>query len=399
MGSELQSKYQRLAHEYAKLRSHVEILKKAVKEEKFQRESLQDKVRETTLSLRKHVQENESLQFRNLQLSKRVEMLQGDLDSPVSKRKKKVGAVDGVVETDSDVHTQELAAKISENAQLHIRIAELTQKCEMTESALLTTTAQLESDMVSHMDALDLKEREHKTETDAMTTARAMLEAKLAKQSSQLSSLKTTLQREQELSSRLQGSAPIGVVSGGRRSDPAFPEHYAALNVPVVDAKLQGRVLVSLRATLELLTAFATQLSTLHSYLQQRCKTYPIDTATGAQVSAVNLKLCKLLHSSSSSYTKPLVSSFSQYHDKLRANPYTQTSSSDLTEFVLVHRRLVAFLDTLTPYLQLSLQEECGESVCGAQLMDINIQLSNTLPQLVAAFSTTDSYLSLLAGG
>ena len=37
-----------------------------------------------------------------------------------------VGAVDGVVETDSDVHTQELAAKISENAQLHIRVRTLT---------------------------------------------------------------------------------------------------------------------------------------------------------------------------------------------------------------------------------------------------------------------------------
>ena len=46
-------------------------------------------------------------------------------------------------------------------------------------------------------------------------------------------------------------------------------ETYAALNVPVVDAKLQGRVLVSLRASLELVTSFATQLSTLHSYLQQ----------------------------------------------------------------------------------------------------------------------------------
>lgn len=50
---------------------------------------------------------------------------------------------------------------------------------------------------------------------------------------------------------------------------PGLPEHYAALNVPVVDAKLQGRVLVSLRASLELITTFAAQLSTLHSYLQQ----------------------------------------------------------------------------------------------------------------------------------
>ena len=49
----------------------------------------------------------------------------------------------------------------------------------------------------------------------------------------------------------------------------AYPDHYAALNVPVVDAKLQGRVLISLKTSLELITDFATQLSTLHSYLQQ----------------------------------------------------------------------------------------------------------------------------------
>ena len=41
-----------------------------------------------------------------------------------------------------------------------------------------------------------------------------------------------------------------------------------------------------------------------------------------------------------------------------------------------------------------SLQEECG-----VQLTDINMQISYTLPQLVAAFSTADNYLSLLARG
>ena len=46
-----------------------------------------------------------------------------------------------------------------------------------------------------------------------------------------------------------------------------------------------------------------------------------------------------------------------------------------------------------------SLQEECGESVCGVQLTEVNMQICNTLPRLVASFSTADSYLSLLARG
>lgn len=47
-------------------------------------------MREKTLNLRKYVQENESLEFRNQQLSKRVAMLQEDLSSPARARKKKV---------------------------------------------------------------------------------------------------------------------------------------------------------------------------------------------------------------------------------------------------------------------------------------------------------------------
>ena len=51
---------------------------------------IQESFREKNQSLRKYVQENESLEFRNLQLSKRVAMLQEDLNSPAKTRKKKV---------------------------------------------------------------------------------------------------------------------------------------------------------------------------------------------------------------------------------------------------------------------------------------------------------------------
>lgn len=50
--------------------------------------SLQEVLRERSQSLRKHVQENESLEFRNQQLSKRVVMLQEEISSPGKKKKK-----------------------------------------------------------------------------------------------------------------------------------------------------------------------------------------------------------------------------------------------------------------------------------------------------------------------
>ena len=53
---------------------------------------------------------------------------------------------------------------------------------------------------------------------------------------------------------------------------------------------------------------------------------------------------------------------------------------------------------TSTPHLY-SLQEECLESVCGPQLSERNLQLSQALPCLSGAFSSLNSYLSLIIGG
>lgn len=50
----------------------------------------QESLRDAQVNLRKHVQENESLEFRNQQLSKRVVLLQEDVNSPSKNKKKRV---------------------------------------------------------------------------------------------------------------------------------------------------------------------------------------------------------------------------------------------------------------------------------------------------------------------
>lgn len=51
---------------------------------------MQESLRDAQVNLRKHMQENESLEFRNQQLSKRVVLLQEDVNSPSRNKKKKV---------------------------------------------------------------------------------------------------------------------------------------------------------------------------------------------------------------------------------------------------------------------------------------------------------------------
>ena len=63
------------------MRAQVGVLKKAVIDEQSQNAELKETLRAKEQNLRKTEQELDSLNFRNQQLTKRVTILQGDLDS------------------------------------------------------------------------------------------------------------------------------------------------------------------------------------------------------------------------------------------------------------------------------------------------------------------------------
>ncbi|CAI5453300.1 unnamed protein product [Caenorhabditis angaria] len=73
-------RYQRLASEYAKLRAQAKVLREGVLSERAKSDKLTEDLRIKEAQFRKIEAENESLSFRNEQLVKRVENLQGDLE-------------------------------------------------------------------------------------------------------------------------------------------------------------------------------------------------------------------------------------------------------------------------------------------------------------------------------
>lgn len=79
------TKYQQLVAEYSKLRNQVPLLKKAVVVEQTKNSELTDQLTSVQQRLRKCDSEIDSLSFRNLQLTRRVESLQSMLDD-VQKR-------------------------------------------------------------------------------------------------------------------------------------------------------------------------------------------------------------------------------------------------------------------------------------------------------------------------
>eukprot|EP00731_Ephydatia_muelleri_P024275 Em0016g546a len=400
MGSELQGKYQKLAQEYAKLRMQIDVLKKAVRDEQAEKAKLEEDFREKSLTLRKHVQENESLEFRNQQLSKRVAVLQEELDviKRGNKRKKQAAtAVDDLQSVSSDaydIQSEELAAKITENETLHSKVMDLTQKYEKTVDELTGRVRTLEQEVSSHNSVIDELNKEHKCTLESLRTEKALLEAKVNKlikslEESQQLAAKLQASREQEVQGQLSLQKAVLFPSSGE---------FSVLNLPTIDTKIQNQVYMALTSGVELVTTIATQISTLHSYLEQRCKLYPLDTSSGLCMSIENQKLCELLHSSSN-FTKPLIITLSAYCEQLEKNPYILTTSTDLAGFAMAYRNFTVFMEAVTPYMQLSLQMECKESVCGPQLTNLNMLLCNSHLQLAKMLSSVSSYLCLITKG
>ena len=80
----LSAKYTKLASEYSKLRAQLGVLKKAVLEEQAKNVESSDNLKQKEQVLRKSEAEMDSLTFRNQQLTRRVEILQEDLEKKVS---------------------------------------------------------------------------------------------------------------------------------------------------------------------------------------------------------------------------------------------------------------------------------------------------------------------------
>lgn len=135
--ADIGSKYQKLASEYSKMRAQVSVLKKAVLDEQSKVVDVKDVLKMRDHTIRKSEQETESLTFRNQQLTRRVSILQEELDSIILKNRNK-GKVKGngldTVPAEphlaklSGILSEELHQKIEENARFHYQIQETEEK-------------------------------------------------------------------------------------------------------------------------------------------------------------------------------------------------------------------------------------------------------------------------------
>ncbi|KAM6220776.1 protein phosphatase 1 regulatory subunit 21 isoform 2-T2 [Rhynchocyon petersi] len=402
--AELQGKYQKLAQEYSKLRAQNQVLKKGVVDEQANSAALKEQLKMKDQSLRKLQQEMDSLTFRNLQLAKRVELLQDELalSEPRGKKNKKSGESSSQLSQEQkSVFDEDLQKKIEENERLHIQFFEADEQHKHVEAELRSRLAALETEAAQHQAVVDGLTRKYMDTIEKLQNDKAKLEVKsqaLEKEAKEcrLRTEECQLQLKnlhEDLSGRLEESLSI-INEKVPFNDTS--SHYNALNVPLHNRRHQLKMRDIAGQALAFVQDLVTALLNFHTYTEQRIQIFPIDSAIDS-ISPLNQKFSQYLHENAS-YVRPLEEGMLHLFESITEDTVTvlettvklKTFSEHLTYYI-------CFLRKILPYQLKSLEEECESSLCTSALRAKNIELSQDMKKMTAMFEKLQTYVTLLA--
>ncbi|KAF4016291.1 hypothetical protein G4228_007658 [Cervus hanglu yarkandensis] len=334
--AELQGKYQKLAQEYSKLRAQNQVLKKGVVDEQANSAALKEQLKMKDQSLRKLQQEMDSLTFRNLQLAKRVELLQDELalSEPRGKKNKKSGESSSQLSQEQkSVFDEDLQKKIEENERLHIQFFEADEQHKHVEAELRSRLSTLEMEAAQHQAVVDGLTRKYMETIEKLQNDKAKLELKMR--------------------------------------------------------DIAGQALAFVQDLVKALLNF-------HTYTEQRIQIFPIDSAIDT-ISPLNQKFSQYLHENAS-YVRPLEEGMLHLFESITEDTVTvlettvklKTFSEHLTSYI-------CFLRKILPYQLKSLEEECDASLCTSALRARNLELSQDMKKMTAVFEKLQTYIALLA--
>uniref|UniRef100_A0A8C7CBD0 Protein phosphatase 1 regulatory subunit 21 n=1 Tax=Neovison vison TaxID=452646 RepID=A0A8C7CBD0_NEOVI len=403
--AELQGKYQKLAQEYSKLRAQNQVLKKGVVDEQANSAALKEQLKMKDQSLRKLQQEMDSLTFRNLQLAKRVELLQDELalSEPRGKKNKKSGESSSQLSQEQkSVFDEDLQKKIEENERLHIQFFEADEQHKHVEAELRSRLATLEMEAAQHQAVVDGLTRKYMETIEKLQNDKAKLEVKsqtLEKEAKEcrLRTEECQLQLKNlhdDLSGRLEESLSI-ITEKVPFNDTKYSQ-YNALNVPLHNRRHQLKMRDIAGQALAFVQDLVMALLNFHTYTEQRIQIFPIDSAI-EPISPLNQKFSQYLHENAS-YVRPLEEGMLHLFESITEDTVTvlettvklKTFSEHLTSYI-------CFLKKILPYQLKSLEEECESSLCTSALRARNLELAQDMKKMTAVFEKLETYIHLLA--
>jgi len=213
-GPDITTKYQKLATEYAKIRAQMSVLKKGLVDEQEKSSGLSDQVHERDTQLRKQTSEMEAVLFRNQQLAKRINLLQEEAEAAASKKGKsrwvkrdRSGSKERHshnnlgVDTAEQVINEELVAKITENAELKVKLNDIETQHLANTQALKLRIEDLEREKLELSSGVKVKETEAsnfandlKLETSQLNTKIEYLEKEIVEKNDKIVTLQVQLE-------------------------------------------------------------------------------------------------------------------------------------------------------------------------------------------------------------
>ncbi|TKC34155.1 hypothetical protein EI555_008792 [Monodon monoceros] len=387
------------------LRAQNQVLKKGVVDEQANSAALKEQLKMKDQSLRKLQQEMDSLTFRNLQLAKRVELLQDELalSEPRGKKNKKSGESSSQLSQEQkSVFDEDLQKKIEENERLHIQFFEADEQHKHVEAELRSRLATLEMEAAQHQAVVDGLTRKYMETIEKLQNDKAKLEVKsqtLEKEAKEcrLRTEECQLQLKnlhEDLSSRLEES--LSIISEKVPFNDTKYSQYNALNVPVHNRRHQLKMRDIAGQALAFVQDLVKGLLNFHTYTEQRIQIFPVDSAIDT-ISPLNQKFSQYLHENAS-YVRPLEEGMLHLFESITEDTVTvlettvklKTFSEHLTSYI-------CFLRKILPYQLKSLEEECEASLCTSALRARNLELSQDMKKMTAVFEKLQTYIGLLA--
>lgn len=393
--SDINVKYQRLATEYSKMRAQVSVLKKAISEEQGKSNEFREIVKERDQTIRKLEQEVECLNFRNVQLMKRVSILQNDFEA-ISEKPSKNKHKAAPPSLDEDILNSELRSKIEENEKLYIQVtsAEIEHK-----RALEGLTAQLETEKEERLKetkTLNENVAKQKTTIDKLTKDRAKLELDLKHYEKEVKEIRLkeeTCQEdlksvETELQKRLECAEQI-VHEKLPFIDTRSPCLNSA-NVPIYSYRQYCVYSVLLGEMNSLVSDFIKRLCGLHKNMESRIKLADHDILNNGLLKRFEFHL-----KDSTEYLKELEKEYQAFIKQLLEEQTLLIQGKNLNNVAAPLSKYVRYIEKLLPYILLSLHLESKIKGSIPRLEEVHSKLYDLVVQLTSSFGSIENCLRL----
>lgn len=393
--SDISVKYQKLAAEYSKLRAQVSVLKKAVSEEQNRSTELKEAIKEKDQTVRKLEQEIECLNFRNVQLMKRVSVLQNEFGGISEKSKNKHKApVPSLV--DEDVLNLELRSKIEENEKLYIQVTSAEIEHKRIVDDLMSQLEESKAEKLKETKELNDSIAKYKTKIDRLTKERAKLEVELKNYEKEVKEIRIQEETCQE---------DLKTVETDLRKKKENAEEIIKQKLPFIDTRIiavnstnipvvSHKHCCKLSKVLEQIASQVTDtihfMCELHKNMEARIKLVDRDLLNNGVLNRLENHLKE-----GSTYLKKIDNDYQKFTKTVLAKQLFLIRGTDLNEVSISFSSYVNYLEKLLPYFLLSLNSESKTKGSILKLEEIHEKLYDLTVKLISYFNSLKNSLQL----